>query len=184
MSRPLREPAPAGPPALTALTAPEPALFRQVAGRTPTAVTVVSTVWEDEPCAMTVNTFISVSLDPLLVLVSLATRCRTMRRIRESGCFGVTVLAADQHEVARHFADSSRPDGAAGFAGRAWRPAPHTGSPVLADGVSYVDCVADQVTEAGDHALVVGRVRAFGLLVDRPPLVFWRSRFTGVGEPA
>ena len=89
----------------------------------PTGVAVVSTVTDAEPHAMTVNSFVTVSLDPLYILVSLSLTCRTYDRIRASGVFAVTVLGADQQSEAQWFASSRRGTGHRAFLGVDWRPA-------------------------------------------------------------
>jgi flavin reductase (DIM6/NTAB) family NADH-FMN oxidoreductase RutF len=152
------------------------ARFRDAAGRFATGVTVVSTLADGVPHAMTVNSFMSVSIDPVLVLVSLRNEAWTGRQIRRSGVFAVTVLGADQEALARWFAHPQRPAGAKAFADVDWRPAPVTGAPILPDGIGYFDCKVHAMHAAGDHALVVGAVAAFDVLSDRPPLLFVRSR--------
>lgn len=160
-------------------TEAEPAKrFRHAAGRYPTGVTVLTTICDGEPCGMTVNSFASISIDPLLVLVSVNNSSRTYQRIRRSGVFAITVLGIGQQDVAGWFATSARPHGAGAFAGIPWRPAPHSRAPILLDGVSYFDCAVDQVHVAGDHTMVIGAVHAFDVLSDRPPLLFVRNRFT------
>jgi flavin reductase (DIM6/NTAB) family NADH-FMN oxidoreductase RutF len=153
--------------------------FRDAASRFATGVTVVSTVADGVPHAMTVNAFMSVSLDPLLVAVSLSNDAWTWRRIRRSGVFAVSVLGAGQEHLARWFAHPRRPAGAKAFADVDWRPGPVTGAPVLADGIGYFECEVHATHVAGDHTLVVGRVGSFDVLSERPPLVFARSR---IGE--
>lgn len=152
------------------------ARFRHAAGRFPTGVTVVSTVAGGEPHGMTVNAFTTVSLHPLLVLISVTHHSRTFTYLRASGVFSVTVLGANQRDVAHWFANPNRPAGAAGFTDIPWRPAPQTGSPVLLDGVSYFDCTVDRTHVTGDHTLVVGRVQEFDVLSDCAPLLFMHSR--------
>jgi flavin reductase (DIM6/NTAB) family NADH-FMN oxidoreductase RutF len=152
--------------------------FRRAASRFPTGVTVVATLADAQPHAMTVNSFVTVSLDPLLVLVSLKLTCRTYERIRAGGAFAVTVLSAGQRDVAEWFASSRRGVGLASFTGIDWRPAPHTSAPILVDGVSYFDCVVADIRIAGDHAIVVATVEAFDTLTGDPPLVFVDSGYT------
>lgn len=152
--------------------------FRHAAGRFPTGVTVLSTVLDGEPYGMTVNSFASISLDPLLVLVSLDNNSRTFEQVERSGVFAVTVLGTGQQQVARWFANPGRPPGGYAFAGTPWWPAPCTGSPVLADGISYFDCVVDRSHVAGDHTVVIGAVRTFDVLSDRPPLLFVQRQLT------
>jgi flavin reductase len=151
--------------------------FRRAAARFPTGVAVVSTVTDAEPHAMTVNSFVTVSLDPLYVLVSLSLTCRTYERIRSSGVFAVTVLGADQQHAAEWFASSRRGTGLSAFAGVDWRPAPHTSAPILVQGVSYFDCVVAETRIVGDHAVVIGAVRDFDILSDSPALMFADSRY-------
>lgn len=71
---------------------------------------------------------------------------------------------------------SARPSGAAGFAGRSWRPAAHCGAPVLLDAVAYFDCAVHATHPTGDHTLLVGRVEDFGVLSHAPALMFADSR--------
>jgi flavin reductase (DIM6/NTAB) family NADH-FMN oxidoreductase RutF len=174
---PPHEAARRSPPAVAEGDAARGRRFREAAGQFATGVTVVSTVTGGIPHAMTVNSFTSVSIDPLLVLVSLRNEAWTWRQVRRSGIFAVTVLGAHQEDEARWFAHPRRSVGASAFAGIGWRPAPVTGAPVLSDGIGYFDCEVRAIHPAGDHTLVVGDVRAFDILSDRPPLLFVRSRF-------
>jgi flavin reductase (DIM6/NTAB) family NADH-FMN oxidoreductase RutF len=179
-----REATRAAPPSRPRLPAPDPPAdaaatgrwFRHAAGQFATGVTVVGTLDAGVPHAMTVSSFTSVSIDPLLVLVSLRNEAWTWRRIRRAGVFAVTVLAVDQEDVARRFGQRARSAGDA-FDGIDWRPAPVTGAPVLTRGISYFDCTVRNVHPAGDHSLVIGAVQAFDVLSERAPLLFVRSRF-------
>ncbi|MEU2158770.1 flavin reductase family protein [Streptomyces sp. NPDC019396] len=159
------------------VTAPvqDEAGFRQVAGRLPTGVTLLSTVIDGQPHATLVNSFTTVSTDPLLVLVSLSTAGRTCARVTATGAFAVTVLSAEQRDAAQRLADPTRALGIEAM-GDDWRPAPHSGAPVFAEGVGYFDCAVEQAHQAGDHTVVIAGVRAFGVLSDRAPLLFVRSR--------
>jgi flavin reductase (DIM6/NTAB) family NADH-FMN oxidoreductase RutF len=153
--------------------------FRHAASQYPTGVTLLATMVGDQPHGMTVNSFITVSLRPLMVLVSVNQPGRTYELIRRSGVFAITVLSAEQQDMASWFADPNRPAGAGAFAHVAWQPAAHTGSPILTDGVCYFDCVVDDLRPAGDHAVVIGCVRAFAVLSQRPPLLFVHGRMVG-----
>ncbi|MFG2061006.1 flavin reductase family protein [Micromonospora sp. NPDC048871] len=158
--------------------------FRRAAGRFPTGVAVVSTLNDGQPHAMTVNSFVTVSLEPLMVLVSLGLTCRTYERIHSSGIFAVTVLGAHQQPVADWFASSRRGTGAGAFTGVDWRPAPCSSAPILEQGVSYFDCEVVDVRVAGDHAVVFGAVQAFDILSDGPALMFADSRYVACPPPA
>ena len=148
-----------------------------MAGRFATGVAIATTCVDDVPVGMTVNSFATVSLDPLLLLVCLCERSRLMAAIDRSGRFAVTVLAADQRGCARWFASESRPSGPAAFADISHYPDPETGCPLLSDGVAYFGCAVHQRHTGGDHVVVVGEVRSWGLLSPRPPLLFVDGRY-------
>lgn len=167
---------------MTALRSDPGRRFRRAAGCFPTGVTVLTTLVDGQPHGMTVNSFASVSIDPELIQVSVRNDSQTYRHITESGGFAVTVLDARQQDVARWFARSGRPSGAAAFAGIDWMPAPVTGSPILPDGVSYFDCHVDSTHRTGDHTTLVGAVRAFDVLSDGVPLLFVGSKFADLRQ--
>ncbi|MFJ8677145.1 flavin reductase family protein [Streptomyces sp. NPDC093589] len=156
--------------------AAERRLFRRAAGRFPTGVTVITAMADGQPHGMTANAFSTVSMDPLMILVSLGNTSRLREHALREGAFAVTVLAAHQEADARHFADPARAPGAAGFAGRPWRAADHAGSPVLTEGVAAFDCSVAAAFPAGDHTVLLGRVERFDVLSHRPPLLFADSR--------
>ena len=84
--------------------------FRQAMGRFATGVTVLTTIYSGQPYGLTVSAFCSVSLDPLLVLVSLQHLSQTLACIDKSRCFAVKVLAAHQQPLAVRFASRDQRD--------------------------------------------------------------------------
>ncbi len=78
--------------------------FRDAMGQFATGVVVISTEVDGDAHAMTANAFMSGSLEPPLVLVSVACTARMHDKIRAAGQFGVSVLAQRQLHVSSHFA--------------------------------------------------------------------------------
>ncbi|MFF5969964.1 flavin reductase family protein [Streptomyces sp. NPDC012769] len=150
--------------------------FRHLAGRYPTGVTVVSTMTGGGPHGTTVNSFTTVSLDPLSVLVCLKRGGRLLDQLEVTRRFCVSLLGEDQADLARWFAGPGRTRGEDSFAGVPWQPSPATGSPVLTGALGYFDCEVAKIVTEGAHDIVVGRVVDFAPLTDGPPLLFWRSR--------
>ncbi len=147
--------------------------FRETLGHYPTGVAVVTVLNDDgAPDGMVVGTFSSVSLDPPLVAFFPATSSRSFERIRTASTFCVNVLASDQEPLCRQIA--TRPGGK--FDGVGWRPGP-LGAPVLDGVVSWVECTFEEVRDAGDHLIVLGRVH--GLAVERStlPLLFFQGGY-------
>lgn len=162
---------------------PNPVVFRRVAGHFPTGVAVMCTVFDDEPRAMTVNSFVTVSLDPPLILVSLLTTSRMCTALDVGSAFAVSVLSREQERASRWFAGTDRPRGREELTGFAWHPAPDTASPVLSGSVAYFDCTVSSLVPAGDHVLVLADVRSLGELHDDcGPLVFWRGGYRSIGS--
>src|SRR2546428_2734517 len=86
----------------------DPKSYRNALGRFATGVTVVTTVAPDGVHGMTANAFTSVSLDPPLVLVSVAKQARTHEYLSQARRFGVSILSAEQEPFAWHFAGRPR----------------------------------------------------------------------------
>ena len=150
----------------------EMSAFRRAMGSFPTGVTVVTVAFDDSKMhGITVNSFSSVSLDPMLVLVCLNETSPAVSLIARAGAFVVNVLSAGQQDVSRWFANRFRPAGSAMFDGVPFEPG-ITGCPVLVDATASFECRLRQSHPVGDHVIVLGEVIA---LVHRPqlaPLIF------------
>ena len=147
--------------------------LRRTMGRFATGVAVVTTIAEDVPQGMTVNSLISVSLDPPLLLVSLMAGARTTEAVGRSGRFAVSVMSSRQEQIARRFAC----DGTDHFEGLALKYGGHD-VPVVPDALVHLECATDRAISAGDHVLFVGRIlRACAR--DGEPLTFYNGRFGG-----
>ena len=149
------------------------ARFRQVLGHFPTGVTVVTASTEDGPVGLCVGSFTSVSLHPPLVAFCAGDSSTSYPRIEAAGHFCVNILAEEQEEIARVFADT----GDDKFAGIGWRPSVVTRAPVINDVLAWIDCEIDAIHEAGDHWIVVGRVLDLEIGHEGGPLVFFRGGF-------
>ncbi|WP_354643061.1 flavin reductase family protein [Kitasatospora camelliae] len=159
------------------LAEPSATEFRAAMGAFPTGVTLLTQGSGDETIVMTLNSLTSVSLDPLLLLVSVKADGRMRPRVERAGSFAVNVLAEDQQDLSTEFARPDRPEG--DIAMRRLRAVTGvTGNAVLPGAVASFECTLHSEFEAGDHVLLIGRVVA--LHHDRPdarPLLFHRGRY-------
>lgn len=131
--------------------------LRDAFGAFLTGVTVVTARGEDgAPIGFTANSFTSVSLDPPLLLVCLAKTSRNYALLTQAKGFGVNILAEHQKDISNTFAKPVEDR----FAAVKWTNGPH-GSPVFSDVAAWFDCSMHEVTEAGDHVVLIGRVEAF-----------------------
>ena len=144
----------------------------------PTGVTVVTSGQEERAEGMTANAVVSVSLDPLLFLVSVHQEARLNPRIREEGYFAVNILAADQEGLSRLFASPERSSGlpAIRSLGGGYGS---TGAPLAAGALGVIECELEEIYAGGDHDLFLGRVVAIRMgATDKAPLVYHESGYT------
>lgn len=140
--------------------------FRRFMRGWATGVAVVTSALGGHPTGCTVNTFISVSLAPPLLLVSLADDSNTLAAIRTRGMFAVNVLTGQQERLAARFALST--------ADR-FHDVPYhliDGVPVIADVAGAAVCALTGTMPAADHVLVFGRPRSCERTGSAGPLLF------------
>jgi flavin reductase (DIM6/NTAB) family NADH-FMN oxidoreductase RutF len=151
--------------------------FRGCVGEFATGVAVVTAEHEGVSAGMTLNSFTSVSLEPLLVLVSLGNRSRTLYATAASGRFAVSILNRDQREVALDFSEAGAPF-----------PLRHVerdreGFLTVSGATAVLRCVVERIESAGDHSLVIGEVVSIAH-GGGEPLIFHRGRFGGLSPDA
>jgi flavin reductase (DIM6/NTAB) family NADH-FMN oxidoreductase RutF len=153
--------------------------FRQAMSRFATGVTVVTTIYCGQLYGLTVSAFCSISLDPLLVMVSLQQSSQTLGFIDRSGCFAVNVLAAQQQPLAVRFASRDRQS-------KIFHDIPHHRGgrmrevALFDEALACLECrVADRYP-GGDHVLLLGQVMALKCSTEAQasePLIFYSSAF-------
>jgi flavin reductase len=164
---------PPKPKPYTAVGAIDARHLRRSVGQFVTGVTVVTYSLEGTPHGVTVNSFTSVSIDPPLILVSIARNARAAAGLSGSPLV-VNVLAADQLDLARHFAGQPQ-DGVK----IPWSQ--HHSPPRLRGAVAWIECLPYAEIKAGDHILYLGRVSSHRRL-SKEPLLFQTGRFRLVGD--
>jgi flavin reductase (DIM6/NTAB) family NADH-FMN oxidoreductase RutF len=147
--------------------------YRNCVGEFATGVTVVTSEFDQQPAGMTLNSFTSISLHPLLLLISMAHGARTLHAIRQSGEFTVSILQRTQGNVAVAFAERSAsfPDQLA--------PVDRRGMRSVSGAAATLWCEVEQIITAGDHDLVIGEVIDFQHRGGEP-LLFYRGTLGGL----
>lgn len=162
------------------------AAIRGLMRRAPQLVTVVTASGPDGPRGITVSSFIPVSLEPPLVLVSIMNSAQAHAAIA-AGRFRVHLLAADQSAVSGHFAKSGL-DSAGQFAGSFAAAVERGGAgnpPRIAGCVGWAECRTVAAHEEGDHTLFVGRVIAGAVeRDDAAPLLYYDRAYRQIGAAA
>lgn len=148
----------------------DPAQFRTVIGRFATGVTVVTYDREGQAAGMTANAFLSVSLDPALVLVSVRRESRFTKAVPVGGAYGVNFLGEDQEHLSRHF--GGRPQ--KGLEEPFFQ---HLGTPLLSGSLAQLAATVVDVHPAGDHLLYIGEVKYLWYGPETRPLIFYSGRY-------
>jgi flavin reductase (DIM6/NTAB) family NADH-FMN oxidoreductase RutF len=136
---------------------------------------------EGAPVGLAIGSFTSVSLEPPLVAFLPDKTSSSWPKIRLADKFCVNVIGAHQEHVCRRFA-TKLPDK---FQDLPWRAAP-SGSPIIEGVVAWIDCDLEAVHEAGDHYIVLGRVRELTVETATMPLIFFQGgygRFSPLAKP-
>ncbi|MFK4112243.1 flavin reductase family protein [Streptomyces sp. NPDC002176] len=135
-----------------------------------------------EDVGMTATAFMSVSLDPPLVLVSLRTGSRMDDLLDEQPLWAVSLLAEHQRQIAGRFAMKGRISDRLLFADLALDRGEVTGAPLVADALATLECRTEQRVTAGDHTLVIGRVLTARVpSAEGGPLMYYRGRYRHLG---
>ena len=124
------------------------------------------------PRAITVSAFTSVSINPPLILYCLGKTAFSFDVFAKARAFAVNILAEEQEALSDRFAREAVDD----FPDLAFTELA-TGSPILAGCLAALDCETEAVHEAGDHLIMVGRVRALDVPREALPLLYFRSRY-------
>jgi flavin reductase (DIM6/NTAB) family NADH-FMN oxidoreductase RutF len=142
--------------------------------RFPHGVAVLTVDAGGERLGLTVDSLVSLSLDPPLVGVSVSRQAAMHELLREAGGFAVSLLAAGQEDVAQHFARGVPP--IAHWHGIATR-ADAAGAPLLEGALGWLECRVAAEHAAGDHTLFVGEVISVEGGLAAPPLVHVESGY-------
>ncbi|MFB7918010.1 flavin reductase family protein [Streptomyces sp. NPDC056061] len=135
-----------------------------------------------EDVGMTATAFMSVSLDPPLVMVSLRNDSRMDDLLAEQPLWAVSVLAESQRHIAGRFAMKGRISDRLLFEDIPYRRGEFTRAPLVGGALATLECRTEQRVPAGDHMLVIGRVLSADLPSgDGAPLMYFRGRYRRLG---
>ena len=157
--------------------------FRTLAGSFATGVTIVTTVDDTgQPKGLTSSSYIGLSIEPPLMLISVDKRSRTLPALRHTRAFCINFLSADAEHLSDLFASKAEEK----FSGFTWQPADFAaGAPMLIDhSVAIAECQVTEVIEAGDHVVFIARVDG-GIFLGGTPLVYYKRTYAAwpVAQP-
>jgi len=152
----------------------DPSLFREAMSRLAAGVSIVTSADpEGSPFGLTATAVCSVSLEPPIVLASLASTSSTHDAVVTGERFALNFLSSANAALARRFS-SAAPDK---FVGLDWTTGV-TGCPVFRDALAVCECVLERTVPAGDHTVFFGRVVGIGIEEESDdPLIYFRGSY-------
>jgi flavin reductase (DIM6/NTAB) family NADH-FMN oxidoreductase RutF len=150
--------------------------LRDLMARFATGVSVVAARHGPLLAGMTANAIATISIDPPLMMASIAQKAETHGAIIGSHAFAISILADDQQALAECFARPTTAQKLTGFCGATWHEA-ETGSPVLDGALAFFDCRLSARHDGGDHTIFIGEIVAAGFREDAEPLLWYASGY-------
>jgi flavin reductase (DIM6/NTAB) family NADH-FMN oxidoreductase RutF len=155
--------------------------FREAMAQLAAGVAVITVQEERDDIGTTVSSLMSVSLEPPLVLVSIASQSYVTEVLLRRDRWAASLLADGQQAIASRFATPGRPSARLLLAGVAHHRGAHSGALIVEGGVAALEAESVQVVPAGDHTLFIGEVLGVDYVdATRAPLVRLRSRYRAV----
>ncbi|CAN5348444.1 flavin reductase family protein [soil metagenome] len=161
------------------MTAVSVSRFKDAVSRFASGVTVVTVRDDMDDHGMTATAFASVSLEPTLVLVSVGRASYLHEVLERQEFWAVSILSSGQRQVASRFAESGRPSARLLLTDLPHHRGEISGALIVDDGMAALECRTEQLVEAGDHSLVIGRVLGVDYVSDHgAPLVHLTGGYT------
>jgi|SRR5690625_4379531 len=148
--------------------------FRQAMGQFATGITVVTTEYEGEVIAMTVNAFMSISLQPKIVAVSIGEQATMYDILPKTKTFGVSILRDDQQDISQLFASEDEYGQQEMFTYK-------KGIPVLETCLTHLVCDVIESTKVGDHVVYFGEVKDLDIFAGEP-ILYYGSEYRTVDK--
>lgn len=145
--------------------------FRKAMSKFTTGITIVTTMFDNKIQGMTVNSFMSVSLEPQLITISLDQKTNFYKNVEKIKRFGVSVLREEQQEISMIFAkqiDKSFND---------YSTLDHI--PIINNALTTLACSVVNTVEAGDHLLLIAEVDKIAT-AEGDPLIFYNSKYNTI----
>lgn len=157
--------------------------MRQTMRRWASGVVIVTSCYRRKYTGMTVSSFSSITLEPPLILICLNKTTETLKMIRQSKKFGVSILGDHQLALSQKFggqmelgSDMNRFNQVDTFTLK-------TGAPIIQGSIGWFDCKLFRLAEMSTHYLVGGKIVAAGESDVGAPLLYYDRNYRKIIEP-
>ncbi len=150
--------------------------LRECFGLFTTGITIASTNFENKSYGMTINSFASVSLEPPLLLFSIANSSSNLEAFLKASNFIINVLSAQQLVLAQEF---SRPQN-----DKKWQNEKvhftKLGNMIFENSLGFFECQTHDIIKAGDHHIIIGKIIDLAKLSQARPLLYFGGEFSEI----
>ena|SRR5690625_3673792 len=144
-------------------------LFRDAMGKFATGITIVTTDYNEEIIGMTVNAFMSISLEPKLIAISIDESASMYDKLQETSKFGVSILKEEQKDISMIFAKQIEKDREINYLRQ-------DDIPVIEDSLVTISCHVKEMVKAGDHLIFIAEVSDIAIN-EGEPLIYAGSNY-------
>ncbi len=149
--------------------------FKKSMGHWASGVTIITYKEGEKFSGLTASSFSSVSMDPFLILFCINSNSTALEKISESKSFAVNILSKEQEELSNFFAtpntDRNAKINEVGFFYKV------SGTPMLNDALSNLDCSLHSIIDAGDHKIILGKVEFATTNESKKPLLYYFKKY-------
>lgn len=149
-------------------------MFRDAMGKFATGISIVSIYDNNVPKGMTVNAFMSISLDPMLIAISIDENATMYNDLQKAEKLGISFLKDSQKDISRYFARQLELEYEIAFIDQ-------DGAPVLKDSLASISCLIKNKIKAGDHLIFIAEVTDI-IINDGEPLVYFGGTYRYLSE--
>lgn len=152
--------------------------FRNCMGEFATGICVITAKNKNnEPYGVTINSFSSVSLDPVLILYCMDKKSDNYQNIVDFEHFNVHILSENQLKISNSFAKPANVD---------WQNIDHkiddNGNPVISNCNAVISCEKYNILDGGDHSIILGKVLDIHIDSNHPPLIYYKGKYDKLGD--
>lgn len=150
-------------------------LFRDAMGKFATGITIVTTDYNEEIIGMTVNAFMSISLEPKLIAISIDESASMYDKLQETKKFGVSILQKKQKDLSMIFAKQIEQNQKINYFHQ-------DDIPVIEDSLVTISCHVKDMVKAGDHLIFIAEVSDIAIN-EGEPLIYVESEYQSLNSP-
>jgi len=151
--------------------------FRKTLGCFASGVTIVTTRHEENIHGMTISAFMSVSLSPPLVGISVNNSANMHILLPQTRCYGVSILAGDQDALSQHFSGQSQENLDNPFAVEGE-------TPIIRGAFAHLVCSLVDTCTGGDHTIYIGQVEYLSYRKGVEPLIYFKGSYRSLAPPS